>query len=70
MNILHIGCGYKPENCGNATRMSSLLESTSFENKHYVLTHSERKYFDDEKYFNETGVKLIRISGDSEVLEY
>jgi glycosyltransferase involved in cell wall biosynthesis len=68
MNILHLGCGYKPENCGNATRMSSLLESTSLENNHFVLTHSRRKYFDDDKYYEDKGIKLIRISGDREVL--
>ena len=61
MNILHFGSNYLPSKGGNVVRMTSMLENNNSGNHLFILTTAPKGDFDDEKYYQEKGIRIFRI---------
>lgn len=61
IRILHFGSNYLPNKGGNVVRMTNMLENNSSDFELFIMTTAEKKEFDDEKYYNDKGIRIIRI---------
>lgn len=61
MKILHFGSNYLPSKGGNVVRMTSMLENNQTKCELFVMTTACSSDFDDEKYYDETGIRVFRI---------
>ena len=62
MNVLHFGSNYLPSKGGNVVRMTSMLENNASGNNLFIMTTAPKGEFDDEKYYETTGIKIFRIN--------
>lgn len=62
MKILHFGSNYLPSKGGNVVRMTNLLENNKCGNELFIMTTAKKDDFDDDGYYEKTGIRIIRIN--------
>lgn len=61
MKILHFGSNYLPNKGGNVVRMTNMLENNKSGNELFIMTTAQQQDFDDDKYYQEKGIRIFRI---------
>lgn len=61
MKVLHFGSNYLPSRGGNVVRMTNMLENNNTDTEIFIMTTTPRKDFDDEEYYDKTGIHIFRI---------
>lgn len=62
MKVLHFGSNYLPNKGGNVVRMTNLLENNQSGDELFIMTTAPKQDFDDEAYYQEKGIRILRIS--------